>query len=367
AAPASEPPRRHEVRRPARNSSASGGPGLHGSRESDDSDGPGCSTPDSTIAILQQDDYVIEKYSPSVVLPKSGGAVVNMEAPDVEDSRDNEGITMDTEVPSEPPPLIPLVQDEEAVQLARILVNEPVKEFMEGIAEPGVLQGRLSKITSLLVQATSIAAILHDEIPVQKCAQTAALETRVSELEQQVEELSKKLCSAEDKLEVTKVILKETQADMLEAQSDRVTAITAMNSLAMHVGASFARLGTILDPPPNAVDSLEESIKQMTALVSLIGPVSYSHGSSLARSSLTFGVAALLCRERGIEGMREPSAMDTRQFVRSQGPEFQSLISEVVDSMEQRLAEALQGGGWRDSGASKEPGEPTDSKKGKSA
>jgi hypothetical protein len=224
--------------------------------------------------------------------------------------------------------------------------------------------GSKSHAIILLVQATSIAAGLHDEVPLQIRGQTAALVTQISGLEQQVEELSKKLCSTEDELEVTNAMLKETQAAMLEAQSDRATAITAMNSLAMRMGASFARLGTILDPPPNAADSLEKSIKQMTALVSLLGPVSHSHSLSLARSSLTVGIAALLCRERGIEGLREPSGMDTRQFVRSQGPEFHSLISQVVDSMEQRLAKTVEGSGWRDSGATKEPGKPADSNKG---
>uniref|UniRef100_A0A0D3G6R4 Uncharacterized protein n=1 Tax=Oryza barthii TaxID=65489 RepID=A0A0D3G6R4_9ORYZ len=333
-----------------------------------DSDGLGCLTPDSTKATLQQDDYGKGEYSPGVVLSKTDSvvkmAVADVQDLPVEDLRDNEVITVDSEGPGKPLQSIPLVQDKDAIQLARTFVNEKVKELMEGVSEPGVLQSRLCKITSFLVQATSIAAGLHDEVPLQIRGQTAALVTQISGLEQQVEELSKKLCSTEDELEVTNAMLKETQAAMLEAQSDRATAITAMNSLAMRMGASFARLGTILDPPPNAADSLEKSIKQMTALVSLLGPVSHSHSLSLARSSLTVGIAALLCRERGIEGLREPSGMDTRQFVRSQGPEFHSLISQVVDSMEQRLAKTVEGSGWRDSGATKEPGKPADSNKG---
>uniref|UniRef100_A0A0E0HDF9 Uncharacterized protein n=1 Tax=Oryza nivara TaxID=4536 RepID=A0A0E0HDF9_ORYNI len=357
-------PRRDVVRPAARKSSASSdrGPVAPGSDlETEDSDGLGCLTPDSTKATLQQDDYGKGEYSPGVVLSKT---VADVQDLPVEDLRDNEVITVDSEGPGMPLQSIPLVQDKDAIQLARTFVNEKVKELMEGVSEPGVLQSRLAKITSFLVQATSIAAGLHDEVPLQIRGQTAALVTQISGLEQQVEELSKKLCSTEDELEVTNAMLKETQAAMLEAQSDRATAITAMNSLAMRMGASFARLGTILDPPPNAADSLEKSIKQMTALVSLLGPVSHSHSLSLARSSLTVGIAALLCRERGIEGLREPSGMDTRQFVRSQGPEFHSLISQVVDSMEQRLAKTVEGSGWRDSGATKEPGKPADSNKG---
>ncbi|KAF2930441.1 uncharacterized protein [Oryza sativa Japonica Group] len=364
-------PRRDVVRPAARKSSASSdrGPVAPGSDlETEDSDGLGCLTPDSTKATLQQDDYGKGEYSPGVVLSKTDSvvkmAVADVQDLPVEDLRDNEVITVDSEGPGKPLQSIPLVQDKDAIQLARTFVNEKVKELMEGVSEPGVLQSRLSKITSFLVQATSIAAGLHDEVPLQIRGQTAALVTQISGLEQQVEELSKKLCSTEDELEVTNAMLKETQAAMLEAQSDRATAITAMNSLAMRMGASFARLGTILDPPPNAADSLEKSIKQMTALVSLLGPVSHSHSLSLARSSLTVGIAALLCRERGIEGLREPSGMDTRQFVRSQGPEFHSLISQVVDSMEQRLAKMVEGSGWRDSGATKEPGKPADSNKG---
>uniref|UniRef100_A0A0D9WFQ4 Uncharacterized protein n=1 Tax=Leersia perrieri TaxID=77586 RepID=A0A0D9WFQ4_9ORYZ len=289
-----------------------------------------------------------------------GDSVVNMatadlEDPPVENLRDNEVITVDTEVPSKPLPSNPLVQDEEAVQLARTFVNEQVKEFMEDASEPGVLQSLLSKITSLLVQATSLAAVLHDKIPPHVDAQTAAFATQVLELQQQVEEMSKKLSSTKEELEVTKAILKATQAAMLEAQSDQTTAITTMNSVAMRVGALFARLGIILDPPPNVVDSLEESIKQMTALVSLLGPVTRCLGLSLAKSSLTFGVAALLCREKGIKGMLEPPDMDTHQFVRSQGPEFHSLISQIVDSVEERLANSLEGGGWRGSRATKDP------------
>uniref|UniRef100_A0A0E0HDG0 Uncharacterized protein n=1 Tax=Oryza nivara TaxID=4536 RepID=A0A0E0HDG0_ORYNI len=364
-------PRRDVVRPAARKSSASSdrGPVAPGSDlETEDSDGLGCLTPDSTKATLQQDDYGKGEYSPGVVLSKTDSvvkmAVADVQDLPVEDLRDNEVITVDSEGPGMPLQSIPLVQDKDAIQLARTFVNEKVKELMEGVSEPGVLQSRLAKITSFLVQATSIAAGLHDEVPLQIRGQTAALVTQISGLEQQVEELSKKLCSTEDELEVTNAMLKETQAAMLEAQSDRATAITAMNSLAMRMGASFARLGTILDPPPNAADSLEKSIKQMTALVSLLGPVSHSHSLSLARSSLTVGIAALLCRERGIEGLREPSGMDTRQFVRSQGPEFHSLISQVVDSMEQRLAKTVEGSGWRDSGATKEPGKPADSNKG---
>lgn len=72
-----------------------------------------------------------------------------------------------------------------------------------------------------------------------------------------------------------------------------------MNSVALRVGALFARLGTVLDPQPNVVDSLEGTVKQLTALLSLIGPVSHNHTTNLAKSNLTFGVAALLCRERG--------------------------------------------------------------------
>uniref|UniRef100_J3M6F6 Uncharacterized protein n=1 Tax=Oryza brachyantha TaxID=4533 RepID=J3M6F6_ORYBR len=371
-APAPAPkPRCDDATPAARKSSASSEPGSRGDAPGSDlgteeSDGIGCSTPDSTKAMLQQDDYEKREYSPGVVLSKRDSAVKMASAYvddlPAEDLRDNEVITVDSEGPSKPLPSISLVQDEEAVRLARTFVNEQVKEFMEGVSEPGILQSRLSKITSFLVQATSIAAVLHDEIPRQIRAQSA-LVTQVSELEKQVEELSKKLCTIEG-LEGTNALLKETQAAMLEAQSDRATTVAAMNSLAMRMGASFARLGTILDPPPNVVDSLEESIKQMTALVSLLVPVSHSHGSSLARSSLTSGVAALLCRGRGIKSLREPSGMDTRQFVRSQGPEFHSLISQVVDSMEQRLAKTLEGGGWRDSRATEESGKPTNNNKG---
>uniref|UniRef100_A0A0D9WFQ5 Uncharacterized protein n=1 Tax=Leersia perrieri TaxID=77586 RepID=A0A0D9WFQ5_9ORYZ len=316
-----------------------------------DSDGLVCLTPDSTKAMFQQDDHEKGECFPGVVLSKTGDCVVKMAAANVEDLcvedlRDNELITV-IEGPSKPLPSIPLVQDEEAVQLAKTLVNEQVKKFMKGVSEPGVLQSRLSKITSLLVQATSMVSVLHDEIPPQIHTQNTGYVTQISELEQQLEELSKKLCSTEDELEVTKAELKTTQAAMLEAQSDRMTAITAMNSIAMRVGASFARLGEILLTPPSVVDSLEESIKQLTMLVSRLGPVTLSHGLSLAKSSLTFGVAALLCREKGIKGLLEPSGMDTRQFVRSQGPEFHSLISQVVEAMEQRLSNTHEGGEWR--------------------
>jgi hypothetical protein len=94
-----------------------------------------------------------------------GDSVVKMAVADVqdlpvEDLRDNEVITVDSEGPGKPLQSIPLVQDKDAIQLARTFANEKVKELMEGVSEPGVLQSRLSKITSFLVQVIFLRILL---------------------------------------------------------------------------------------------------------------------------------------------------------------------------------------------------------------
>lgn len=87
-------------------------------------------------------------------------AVADVQDLPVEDLRDNEVITVDSEGPGKPLQSIPLVQDKDAIQLARTFANEKVKELMEGVSEPGVLQSRLSKITSFLVQVIFLRILL---------------------------------------------------------------------------------------------------------------------------------------------------------------------------------------------------------------
>ncbi|KAL6620116.1 hypothetical protein ACP70R_035255 [Stipagrostis hirtigluma subsp. patula] len=210
----------------------------------------------------------------------------------------------------------------EAVQLASAFVDEQMKEFMAGTSEPEILESCLSKIVSLLAQVRA----------------EAGSKTRNSELEQQVKELTEKLCNTEEELEATRATLGRSKAATLEAQS----AVAAISSLALRVSATFVRLGdTRSRPPPSVASSslsLEEAVKLLEDRVSLIEPVSRGHAVSLARSSLAFGAAAMLCRERGVEGLRDAVAADTRRFVRSQGPEFQSLVGQVVDAVVQQHA-----------------------------
>ncbi|CAL4907786.1 unnamed protein product [Urochloa decumbens] len=242
----------------------------------------------------------------------------------------------------------------EAVQLASTFVNEQVKDFMEGATEPEVLDNRLSKLVNLLAQMRALVAS----------------DTRTSEFEQQVKELTQRLCKTEEELEATRATLKgalvatqdaqstlaDTQeeleatratlqgakAGMLEAQS----AAAAINSLALRLSATFVRLGdTRPCPTPNAASSLEEAVKLLEDRVSHIEPLSRGHAMSLAQSSAAFVAAALLCRDRekGFESLLDAVAADTRSFVRSQGPEFHSLVAQVVvDAMEQQQGNALQ-------------------------
>ncbi|TVU19035.1 hypothetical protein EJB05_35161 [Eragrostis curvula] len=202
----------------------------------------------------------------------------------------------------------------EAVQLASTFVNEQMKDFMSGSTEPEILQSSLSKLMRALV----------------------ASKTQNSELEQQVKELTEKLCNTEDELEAAKATLRGSQAAMLETQS----AIAAINSLALRTSATFVKLGdTGSCPPPNmAASSLQEAVKLLEDRVSLIEPVSRKYAESLSRNSVAFGAAALLCREKGVDGLRDAVAGDTRRFLRSQGTEFHSLVGQVVDAVQQQHA-----------------------------
>lgn len=197
-----------------------------------------------------------------------------------------------------------------------------------------------------------------------------ASDARTSELEQQVKELTQKLCKTEEELEatratlrgaldatldaqstlantqeeleVTRATLRRAQATTLEAQS----AVPDISSLALRLSATLIRLGDSRPCPSPTItsSSLEEAVKLLEDRVSLIEPVSRGHAMSLARSSVAFVAAALLCwdRERGIKGLCDVVDGDTRRFVRSQGPKFHSLVAQVVDAVEQQHDNALQ-------------------------
>jgi hypothetical protein len=77
--------------------------------------------------------------------------------------------------------------------------------------------------------------------------------------------------------------------------------------------------------------TLEEAVKLLEDLVSRIEPVSRSHATSPARSSVGFGAAALPSRdlEKGVKALHDAVGADTRRFVQSQGPEFHSLVAQV--------------------------------------
>ncbi|RLN28183.1 Ulp1 protease family, C-terminal catalytic domain containing protein, expressed [Panicum miliaceum] len=194
---------------------------------------------------------------------------------------------------------------------------------------------------------------------------SVASDARTSELEQQVKELTQKLCktqeeleatraalrgaqdatldvqailaNTQEELEVTRATLRGAQATMLEAQS----AVPAISSLALRLSATLVRLGDTRPAPSPSItsSSLEEAVKLLEDRVSLIEPMSRGHAMSLARSSVAFVAAALLCRDRekgGIEGLRDVVAGDTRRFVQSQGPKFHSLVAQAVDAVEQQ-------------------------------
>lgn len=161
-------------------------------------------------------------------------------------------------------------------------------------------------------------------------------QTRNAELEQQVKKLTEKLCKAEEELDTARATMRGTMA--------------TINCLNLRVSSTLVRLGdTRPVPSPDVANgSLEQAVKLLEDRVSLIEHVSRRHSANLARSSVAFGAAALLCREKkeGAEGLRDAVAGDTRRFLRKQVPEFGSLVSQVVDAVEKQHANAppVQGG-----------------------
>jgi hypothetical protein len=164
------------------------------------------------------------------------------------------------------------------------------------------------------------------------------LGVRASDLEWQVQELTEKLSNKEEELEATREMLRGAQStianneEVLEAagaklrtaqvfQLEAQSAVAAINCLALRLSATFVRLGS--DPPsPSGVVSSSSSLGEAVKLLEDL--VSRSHARSLARSSVGFGAAALLSRDRekGVKPLHDAVGAGTRRFVQSQGPEF---------------------------------------------